>query len=626
MAIVDTLLYIFEADADKLDRSVKQADKSVEALGNEARKSDLALGALGEGFIGLIQGAGAALLAGLSVTALASMVSATVDHVDALNDQAEALGIAVGALDAWNAAATKTGGTTGAFATSLATFNERAQEAARKGSKELLEMFDKAGLSAQFLKENLDDPIALLSEMSDTLAGLSAAEAAGLGKKLGLDPGTINLLREGKANLQDLVAAQQALGGVTAEQAEAAGRYNDVIDEARRVWDDVRRQFVLFVIPALTWVGEKWVQVGKLVRENSTAVAFGIGVIALAVTGLLVPALATAAASAWALIAPFLPIIAIVAAVGAAIALVAEDIYQFQMGNDSLVGEMAKKWPIIRTLIEGIGAALVFVIAYFAELASAIGAFFTGGPEAAFDQLFNAIQRIGKELRDQYPEFGVLLTLVESALTVMSFNLTLFGTVAKNTFGGLVDLASTAFSAITTIVGVWWDVVSGIFRSFVALINDGPAAAFAILQESVGSALGRINAAVTQAGEVLQNVTGRMREAIQWVIDAWGKLLARVGDGGVLGGLLKGGARVLGLADAGARQLAGASPAGSAAAAVAPGSVAGRSSVRNTDINVGQVTVNTQATDAKGVAAAVGSTLQDQMRSASDSFDDGVAA
>ncbi|MCK5644691.1 MAG: phage tail protein, partial [Gammaproteobacteria bacterium] len=46
---------------------------------------------------------------------------------------------------------------------------------------------------------------------------------------------------------------------------------------------------------------------------------------------------------------------------------------------------------------------------------------------------------------------------------------------------------------------------------------------------------------------------------------------------------------------------------------------------RNSNVNIGTVEVNTQATDAEGVGKALNDTLQDQVSQAIDDFDDGVA-
>ncbi|MEG0966705.1 MAG: hypothetical protein RSG92_15155 [Pseudomonas sp.] len=626
MSIVDTLLYIFEGDASRLDRTVEDSDRSVQDLERHLGAADRAASTLGEGFIGLAKGGIAALAAAVSVGAIAAMVTATVDHVDALNDQAEALGVAVSALDAWDAAAAKTGGQAGAFAGSLAQVNERAQEAARKGSAELLAMFSAAGVSATALKANLQDPIALLTEMGDTFEKLSAAEAAGLGKKLGLDPGTINLLREGKTGLQELIREQERLGVVNAEQAEAAGKFNDSMDEAKRIWDDVRRRFVLFILPVLSRGAELFGKLGQVVKENSTFVAFGIAVVAAAVTGLLVPALSAGATAAWALIAPLLPIIAVVGLVGAAIALVAEDLYQFQMGNDSVTGQLAKKWPVIKTIIDVVAASLVYAIAFLTEFASALGTLLDDGPQAAFDQLSKAITSIGDTLKEQFPELAEFIDVLSAMASVVTVQFYAIVAVGKYVFGVLWEVGRAAFNGLATAASVAWTVISGIFRALVALINEGPKAAFEVLTTSAQSAFDRIGRGLTAAGEIFRTVSARIRDALDWIMRRWNQLATTIGDGGILGSLLKAGGKVLSLAVSGASQLAGANATGAAAGAMSPAAIANRNSSKQTTVSVGEVNVHTQATDAKGVASAVGDSLKGELRSAADAADDGIAA
>lgn len=66
--------------------------------------------------------------------------------------------------------------------------------------------------------------------------------------------------------------------------------------------------------------------------------------------------------------------------------------------------------------------------------------------------------------------------------------------------------------------------------------------------------------------------------------------------------------------------------ANSPIAATSSAAIMAGNSSRSTSISVGAVSVNTQATDAEGISAAIGKTLQDQLASAADQFDDGVQA
>lgn len=68
---------------------------------------------------------------------------------------------------------------------------------------------------------------------------------------------------------------------------------------------------------------------------------------------------------------------------------------------------------------------------------------------------------------------------------------------------------------------------------------------------------------------------------------------------------------------------AGASPVGAVSSTAISNT---RNSSRSTTVQVDRVEVNTQATDADGIASGVGSALEREMRSAANSYDDGVLA
>ena len=161
-----------------------------------------------------------ALGAIFSIGAIKSSISEVSNFVDTLNDSAEALGVNVSALHAWDNGAQMSGGQTGAFTASLGTLNTGLNAIATKGTGLMLPFFKQLGLSMKDIKEGAKDPIGALQKMSDSFSKLSAAEAAGLGSKMGLDQGTINLLREGRTGLDEIIRKQKELGVVTEEQAE----------------------------------------------------------------------------------------------------------------------------------------------------------------------------------------------------------------------------------------------------------------------------------------------------------------------------------------------------------------------------------------------------------------------
>src|SRR5699024_6427901 len=76
----------------------------------------------------------------------------------------------------------------------------------------------------------------------------------------------------------------------------------------------------------------------------------------------------SAAASVWATIAPFATIAAAIIAVGAAFALIYDDIRNFIAGNNSLIGQISEEYPAIGRLIERFGAVAREVFAAVGEV------------------------------------------------------------------------------------------------------------------------------------------------------------------------------------------------------------------------------------------------------------------
>lgn len=586
MSILSTFVYLFEGDTKPLEQAQAGAERDTKRLRGELDKTDETAARLGQSFLGFARAAGAGIAAALSAGAILAMVRDVTSANDALGDNAAAIGVSVEALSLWDSAAEMSGGQAGAFTASLGAFNERMQEAARVGKGPVNDMLASLGVSLADLKKNADDPIAVLTDMSDKLSELSAAEAAGIGKKLGLDPGTINLLREGRVGLEELLDAQRELGFVTAADASTSAAYNDALDRMNKMWEQVRRRIVLFVVPALTWLADKWGAVAKFIDENSTIIAIGMGVIALALTGVLLPALASTAVAAWALIAPFLPIAAVILGVGAAIALVAEDLYRFQTGSDSLIGELAEKWPIVGDVIKATGDVAVVALETLFASADALLTLLGGDRAGAVEGFGKRIQALADDIESRYPAFEGLGDIVRDNVD--------FFTEAN---AGLDELLQSFFAIMhgrADLVSDKLDKLGVVFRVMAGLVRNG------------------INT-ITGVWEALVTVIERATEAAR-EFRAQGAPTPAVLP------------LPLRAALTGARSLLGQATSSNVGAVSSGATLAGATNNRNTSVSVGTVEVNTQATDAEGIAAGIGSALDQQLRSAADQADDGVLA
>lgn len=153
-----------------------------------------------------------------------------------------------------------------------------------------------------------------------------------------------------------------------------------------------------------------------------------------------------------------------------------------------------------------------------------------------------------------------------------------------------------------------WELIKGLASFLVDVWND-PAKAF-------DDFLSVLKFGMSEAGDFIMGIWDAIVQKVMDVIDA-----IKNGASSVASFLGLGGDDAVA---AGQSQLgaAGSTALGSQTS----GSISNRSSSRSTSVQIGEVKVQTQATDAAGISKAIGGSMTSQMRQAVSNFDDGVLA
>lgn len=518
MSILDTFFILFESDASKLDKGLADSERKAKETTKAVEATDRAASNLGRSLGGVLRELGGMVLGGLAVAAVAAQFRAAVDQADKLGEAADRLGVAVEELGAWSDAVKLAGGSTEGLISSIERMNEGLTVLDVTGKSRVLPFLKELGIDMESAAHKGKTAFELFPEIADAMSQMDRAQAVSLGKKLGLDQGTIMLLMQGRREVDAAIARQKELGTVTKQQAEISAKFNDQLDNTAQAMRSLYLSVAQAVLPSLTAFFKGVEVIVQFMRRHSDFITGLFIAVAGAIGALVVPALVKMGVAAAVAFAPFFAIGAAIAAVGVAFALLYDDIVAWQAGADSLIGRHLMTWAEFLDVIETVANAIMHAFS---------------SPQAFIESMIELIKRLA-------------IGLLE--------------------FVGLMEPLEAA-----------WDAVSAKVRAFVDLV----ASAVRLARGIAGAVVGLFS-----GGGATQPPAGLM-EGRQALAQAAASPLASVTSSAINNR---------------------------------------RGGDRNTSLSVGQVVVQTQATDADGISRSVGTALGSQLEQAAANYDDGVAA
>jgi len=246
---------------EKVTEPIRKIRASVNSLVRESGLTRLADQAkvVGEKFEGVkssILSIGAAgLVAAAGAAAVWLPMKHVIDQGSRINDTAEMLGVSARDFQRLAYALTLDGSSAEDAATALRFMQKNAVDALT-GSKEMTTWFRRAGMSADFLKKNLNDPIAMVHKMSDAMAkNLSPAQRIALMQAL-LGRGGARLvqtLSQGSAALNKFGDEAERLGAVMDDKTVSAmDAVGDMLTRMDRALGGVMTVVTTAALPAIT--------------------------------------------------------------------------------------------------------------------------------------------------------------------------------------------------------------------------------------------------------------------------------------------------------------------------------------------------------------------------------------
>lgn len=541
MALLDTLLLVFKADTSQADAGLDSARKKSDELVDSLRNTDAVAAKTGASLKAMAAGALGGLAAAFSLGAAISGAFARADNIRAIEQTSNAIGASIENVDAFGKAAEDMGGDAQGARDSLTDMAEKMGEAMSDVESGAAKAFKSLGISLKSADGGTKDAITGMLDLAGAVEGLDRSAAVFKIKELGItDNRTVEMILKGRQELERMLRVQKEQGVVSEKAAENARKLTKATDSLKKIMTNASDSFLDSMIPALTKVIE-WLGKGaSWMRDNKDFVIGFFAAISAAVVTYYLPAMISAATATIAATLPFIGIAAAIAAASALFAIIYDDVVNFVAGNESFIGQISEKYPIV-------GETVLWLIGAFKQL---------------FDMLIIGAQQIGD-------------------FVTAGFQQVIAGIKAA------VDYLSEAYGAITGFV----DSSLASFQS----LSDGISAIFAFIVETVKGSLSFVTAGIDKIKSGVSGVAG-----------------------------------FFGFGDSSSAMQSASQQIG--AASSAPSNGVSSSAISNmanssseTNVQVGQVVVQTQATDAQGISRDVGSELQNQLKNLEHESATGVA-
>ncbi len=443
---------------------------------------------------------------------------------------------------------------------------------------------------------NTKDSMEKVLQTADKVQGMSFDKAKKTLEGMGVsDEKTIELMMKGRKELERTMGIQKEYSGISKESIESSIKFNSAMAKFQQSSGLLKNSFLEMVIPALS-KGLEWLT--KLVtfcKENKHIVAGFFTAVATILLGKYIYAMKLASISTWTTLFPIIAIIAVIALLAAAFAIVYDDIMNFIDGNDSMIGRILEKYPRLKVVILALWET--------------------------FKKLFEYLKAI----------VGVVAGIVVAGWELMA--------------SGLKAYVKYLLSCISVIAG-WGKSFAGVFNT----VSDAVVSAFEWMWEQVEKIIGWVNTglnAVKNGWKSAKEFFGFGGDEAEIKItsdDASNYLSAlsakrnQVASAGIdtseidkeiieLKKQLDNGldaSKIIADVEEANKRLMMASH--DAMNPITSQAISNQSNVKNeSNVSIGEIKVETQATDAQGMASGVKDALQDQLADFNQQNSTGVA-
>ncbi|MEQ5140292.1 hypothetical protein [Proteus vulgaris] len=424
---------------------------------------------------------------------------------------------------------------------------------------------------------NTKDSMEKVLQTADKVQGMSFDKAKKTLEGMGVsDEKTIELMMKGRKELERTMGIQKEYSGISKESIESSIKFNSAMAKFQQSSGLLKNSFLEMVIPALS-KGLEWLT--KLVtfcKENKNIVVGFFTAVATILMGKYIHAMKLASISTWTTLFPIIAIIAVIALLATAFAIVYDDIMNFIDGNDSMIGRILEKYPQLQIIILALWET--------------------------FKKLFEYLKVI----------VGVVADIVVAGWELMA--------------SGLKAYVKYLLSCISVIAG-WGKSFAGVFTT----VTDAVVGAFEWMWEQVEKIIGWVNTGLDAVKNGWKSAKEFFGFGDDEEITVNQNVERKVNDNGEIEYAIPQEKSQTTQQPPVRHSIAQANAqldaiANNAMNPITSQAISNQSNVKNeSNVSIGEIKVETQATDAQGMASGVKDTLQDQLADLNQQNSTGVA-
>ncbi len=329
MATIDSLVVKLLLDAKEFNTGKEATKKGLKEASEEANRTGKALKKVGEdggkGFDSVARAAAKFLAVIGGAYAIKTFIQNTIESNAALDRFSKNLGAATRTVSAWSNAAEIAGGSAGGLQGTMDMLSKAQTQLQLTGESSLIPYFSQLGISMADAYGRARPVNDVLLDLADRFGQMDRRTAVNMGEMMGIDPGTMNLLIQGRRAVEDMIARQKEYNAISKEQAAEATRLREKIIKSRQSFEAMGRKLLSDVTPALEWLLSKLQAIGDWISQNRDFVETFLTVLA---TGLAAVGLAAI---------PINLTVAAILALAAGIATLWNDYQVWKSGGESLI-------------------------------------------------------------------------------------------------------------------------------------------------------------------------------------------------------------------------------------------------------------------------------------------------